>query len=118
MRCSECKDVRLMIRRSSKHPASIHRGDKEAKRIGAMSREDGDPFETLLTHVPLGAFIVDADFNIRLVNSIALPVFGDIPNLIGRDFSEVMHRLWTKTHADDVAANFRNTLETGASYQI
>ena len=51
-------------------------------------------FETLLNEAPLGVYLVDADFKIQAVNPTALPVFGDIPDLVGRDFDEVIHILW------------------------
>jgi len=73
-------------------------------------------FETLLTEAPLGVYLVDADFRIREANPTARAVFGDIPDLIGRDFDEVIHLLWPKTYADDVVRLFRHTLETGEAY--
>jgi PAS domain S-box-containing protein len=74
-------------------------------------------YETLLRQAPLGVYVVDADFRIREVNPMALPVFGDIPDLIGRDFDEVIHILWTKEYADEVVRIFRNTLETGQPHE-
>jgi PAS domain S-box-containing protein len=73
-------------------------------------------FETLLNEAPLGMYLVDADFCIREVNPTALPVFGDIPDLIGRDFDEVIHILWPTPFADEVVGLFRHTLETGDPY--
>jgi len=73
-------------------------------------------FETLLHESPFGVYLVDADFRIREVNPVARPVFGDIPNLIGRDFDEVIHRLWEKRYADEIVAIFHHTLETGEAY--
>ena len=73
-------------------------------------------FETLLNEAPLGVYLVDADFKIQAVNPTALPVFGDIPNLVGRDFDEVIRILWPKHHADEVVRLFRHTLETGEPY--
>ncbi|HEX5836967.1 MAG TPA: PAS domain S-box protein [Anaerolineales bacterium] len=70
-------------------------------------------YETLLNKAPLGVYLVDADMRIRVVNPIAKAVFGDIPDLIGRDFNEVIHRLWKKEYADEVVQLFRHTLETG-----
>lgn len=90
---------------------------EQGKRTEAASYDRAGTFETLLSTVPLAVFLVDADFRIRLVNSIAIPVFGDIPDLIGRDFDEVLHRLWAKDHADDVVRIFHHTLETGESYE-
>ncbi len=74
-------------------------------------------FETLFNQAPLGVYLVDADFRIREVNPIALPVFGDIRGgVIGRDFDEIMHILWKKDYADEIVGRFRQTLETGESY--
>ncbi len=74
-------------------------------------------FETLFNRAPLGIYVVDADFRICEVNPSALPVFGDIPGgVIGRDFAEIIHILWEKEYADEIAAIFRHTLETGESY--
>jgi PAS domain S-box-containing protein len=77
-------------------------------------RQRGEQFKTLLDQAPLGVYLVDADFRIREVNPIALPVFGDIEGgVIGRDFPEVMHRLWDDEYADELVRIFRHTLETG-----
>ena len=73
-------------------------------------------FETLLNEAPLGVYVVDADFRIRQVNPTALPVFGDIPDLIGRDFDEVIHLLWSQAPADEIVRRFRHTLDTGEPY--
>jgi PAS domain S-box-containing protein len=73
-------------------------------------------FETLLNEAPLGMYLVDADFRIREVNPVAKPVFGDIPDLIGRDFGDVMRILWKPAVADETIRIFRHTLETGESY--
>jgi PAS domain S-box-containing protein len=79
-------------------------------------RRRTEQFETLFNEAPLGVYLVDAEFRIREMNPNALAVFGDIPDLIGRDFNEVVHILWPKKHADEVARLFHRTLETGESY--
>ena len=66
----------------------------------------------------MGVYLVDDKFRIRAVNPTAWPVFGDIPDLIGRDFGEVIHTLWQKEYADEIAARFRHTLETGEPYVV
>src|SRR5882672_6338903 len=46
-------------------------------------------FETLLNQAPLGIYMVDADFKIREVNPVALPLFGELrDSVLGRDFRE------------------------------
>jgi PAS domain S-box-containing protein len=79
-------------------------------------RQRTGQFETLLNEAPLGVYLVDADFRIREVNPTAVPVFGDIPDLIGRDFDEVIHILWPKRYADEIVKLFRHTLQTGEPY--
>jgi len=79
-------------------------------------RESQQRFETLLAAAPLGIYLVDDEFRIREVNPTALPAFGEILNLIGRDFSEVLRIIWPSTAADGIEREFRRTLETGEPY--
>lgn len=72
--------------------------------------------QALFDTAPLGIFVVDADFRLREVNPIARPFFGDIPNLIGRDFSVVVHILWSHEYAGEIVRIFRHTLDTGEPY--
>jgi PAS domain S-box-containing protein len=72
--------------------------------------------QTLINDVPLGVYVVDGNFRMRKVNPTALPVFGAIPDLIGRDFDEVIHLMWPKGYADEIVKVFRHTLETGEPY--
>ena len=69
--------------------------------------------QALFDDAPLGAYLLDGDFRFRLVNPTARPVFGEIADLIGRDFSEVIHTIWPKPYADELVRRFRHTLETG-----
>ena len=85
-------------------------------RLSRVRNEARAQFETLLNESPLGVFLIDSDFRIRMANLKAAPVFGNIPDLIGRDFEEVTHRIWPKDAADEVIRRFRHTLETGESY--
>jgi PAS domain S-box-containing protein len=98
------------------------KGALAVARIRRDSQEDADrrtaQFETLLNAAPLGVYLVDGDFRIREVNPAALPAFGNIPDLIGRDFDEVIHILRPAEYADEVAGQFRHTLETGEPYAV
>ena len=89
----------------------------DRKNIEEAVKRRAAQYQTLLNQAPLGVYLVDADFRLRDVNPTALRVFGDIPNLIGRDFEEVIHLLWDKKFADEVVGIFRNTLSTGEPYQ-
>jgi PAS domain S-box-containing protein len=88
--------------------ADMHRRANEARA----------QFETLLNAAPLGVYVVDEDFRIVAVNPVARPVFGDIPDLIGRDFGSVIHVLWPEDHADEIVRLFRRTLATGEPHVV
>lgn len=75
-------------------------------------------FQALFDATPIGVYLVDADFRIRHVNPKAVPVFGDILDVIGRDLDEVLHILRPKADADEMVERFRHTLETGESYVV
>jgi signal transduction histidine kinase len=79
-------------------------------------RQRSAQFETLVNQAPIGIYVVDGSLCIRQVNPVARPVFSDLPILIGRDFSEVIHHLWGEDAADELVAIFRHTLETGKPY--
>jgi PAS domain S-box-containing protein len=88
----------------------------ERKRAEEALRHRAAQHETLLNQSPLGVYLVDAEFRIREVNPVALPTFGDIRNLVGRDFDDVIHILWEKNYADEIVRAFRHTLATGEPY--
>jgi signal transduction histidine kinase len=91
--------------------ARLRRDNEQALRYRS------EQHQTLLDGAPLGVYLVDADFRIREMNPVALPVFGDIPGgVIDRDFSEVIHILWEKEYADEIVDIFRTTLATGEPY--
>jgi PAS domain S-box-containing protein len=73
-------------------------------------------FETLLNDAPLGVFLVDGNFKIRELNPTARAAFGDISDLIGRDFGELMHILLPDPRASEIVRLFGRTLESGEPY--
>lgn len=104
-------------RRSSKGHSAVQLYRPKQEHRDEALRHRTEQFEALLKHVPLAAFTVDADFTIRHVNPVALPLFESIPDVLGRNFDEVMHIIWSKRHADDLTRIFRRTLETGEPYE-
>ncbi len=88
----------------------------ERKQSEEALRHHHAQFETLLNQAPLGVYLVDADFRIQQVNPTARQLFGDFPDLIGRDLGEVIHCLWEKDQADEIVRIFRHTLDTGEPY--
>ena len=85
----------------------------ERKRAEAALRDSQSRFEALFDASPVGMYLVDAELRIRLVSRTARPAFGDIGELIGRDFVEVIHILWPSESADEIVTRFRHTLKTG-----
>ena len=90
--------------------ANIRREAEHALRVRTAQ------FQTLLGEAPLGVYLVDAEFRIREVNPTAQSLFGNIEDLIGRDFGTLVRRLWRKEYADQLVRLFRRTLETGERY--
>ncbi|MFZ4778295.1 MAG: PAS domain S-box protein [Terrimicrobiaceae bacterium] len=89
----------------------------ERKLAEDLRRRNEALFSALIDQAPVGIFVLDAGFRLRQVNPKAMPLFGGIRPLIGRDFSEIHHILWPKRVSDEIVARFRHTLKTGESYQ-
>ena len=96
--------------------SKIARDITEHKRLQIAQKANNARFETLFNSSPVGIYLVDAEMRFRLVNRQARPVFGNIGDLIGRDFVEVVRLVWPRDSADDIIRRFRHTLETGESY--
>ena len=88
----------------------------ERQNAEAALRQRTAQFEILLNESPLGVHLVDADFRLRHANPTAVSAFGNISDLIGRDFGEVIHTLFPKSQANEIVQRFRHTLETGEQY--
>ena len=69
-----------------------------------------------MIQAPIGIVVIDAQFRIQQVNPVAVPVFGDIPDLVGRDHRDVLRKLWTQAYADEVIGILEHTLATGEPY--
>ena len=89
----------------------------ERKHAEEILRRNEALFSALIGQAPVGVYVVDAGLRMRQVNHKALPVFGKVRPLIGRDFSEVIRIIWPRWVADKVLARFRHTLKTGEPYQ-
>ncbi|MFA6289209.1 MAG: PAS domain S-box protein [Opitutaceae bacterium] len=87
------------------------------KKAEDILRRNEALFSALVEQAPMGVYVVDARFHLQRVNPKALPLFGKVRPLLGREFSEIVHVLWPKRVADQVVARFRHTLKTGESYQ-
>jgi PAS domain S-box-containing protein len=119
----------------STHFTRPHRPDeRELRLIDLLARQAADYLErkqaeealhkaqaqlqTVFDDAPLGVCLVDSAFRIRGINPTALSEFGDIPDLTGQDFDEVIHRLWSPSYADEIVQHFCHTLETGSPHHV
>ena len=96
----------------------VSRDVTERKQAEDALRQRSAQFKTLIDEAPLGIYLIDADFRIKHVNRKALPLFENIPDLIGRDLAEVFQILWPKTKADELTRRFRRTMETGENFHV
>jgi len=94
----------------------ILRDITKRKRAEEALRQNEVLFSALVDQAPNGMYVVDNQFRVQQVNSRALPVFGDVHPLIGRDFSEVIQILWGPEVGGEIADIFRHTMETGERY--
>ena len=90
-----------------------HELTEQAQKAEAALRQSNARFEAVFDASPVGMYLVDADLRIRQMSRQARPIFGNIGEVIGRDFVEVIHILWPPESADEIVARFRRTLETG-----
>ena len=92
---------------------AVSRDVTQRQQAAEVLRQRTAQFEALFNLAPLGVHLIDADFRVREVNPTALLAFGNLPDLIGRDYAEVLQILWPRAKADEATAQFRHTLETG-----
>jgi diguanylate cyclase (GGDEF)-like protein/PAS domain S-box-containing protein len=88
----------------------------EPQLTGASNDLRAQQFLTLVEQAPLGVFIVDDELRMAVVNPAGEAVFGGIPDLIGRDFEDVLSYLLPGEIAAAIMVRFRHTLETGAPH--
>ncbi len=93
----------------------LHHTRQEAKRKQQQLTAE---YETLLNQAPLGIYVLNSSFRVRQLNPLARPVFKTIPDLIGRDFGELIRLLVPEERALQIVNVFRHTLETGESHQV
>lgn len=88
----------------------------ERKQVEEALRQRTLQNETLINEAPIGMMLIDADFRIRQINPVAVPVFAGIPNVLGMDLKDMMHHMWPPEFAEQAERLFRHTLETGEPY--
>ncbi len=103
---------------------SPHRQECRAMVVDITERERADEilrrnealFSVLIEQAPVGVYVVDGHLRMQQVNPKAQPFFSKVHPLHGRDFSEVIHIIWSKKVAAEIERHFRFTLKTGKTY--
>ena len=89
----------------------------ERKKAEEALRQNEALFFTIIEQAPGGVYVVDDEFRIMQINTLARPEFTAAEPAIGRDFGEVIGLLWGPELGPQIAEIFRHTLETGERYK-
>ena len=95
----------------------VSRDITERKQSELIQRRNEVLFAALIEQAPVGVYVLDAAFRLQQANPTAQKLFSGIHPLIGRDFFEIVHLLWSKRVATGVISKFRKTMKTGILYQ-
>ena len=79
-------------------------------------RRNAETFSRLVDESPFGIYVVDSNFRIARISVGGRSAFSKVKPLIGRDFTEAIHILWSEELANEIVNQFRRTLETGEPY--
>ncbi len=77
---------------------------------------DAQLLHDIVDLAPIGMYVVDADFRLRLANPLARSVFGE-RDWIGADFGELIRAIWPDPYAGYLLERFRHTLASGEPYE-
>ena len=96
---------------------AVHFTDITARKTAEDElRHRSEQFHALIQRAPIGIYLIDRDFRIIEANPIAQQAFGDVPDLIGRDFEQFIGTIWPRSLVERSMQVFRRTLETGVTY--
>ena len=80
-------------------------------------RQSHETFSELIERAPYGIYVADAQLRITSMNASSQNgAFRNVRPVIGRDLSEALRILWPQAVADEITAQFRNTLKTGEPF--
>lgn len=72
-----------------------------------------ETFQQVIERAPFGICVIDADFRLVHASVGAMTAFGGIEPLIGRNYGDLLRRIWPEPFASAAIGQFRHTLETG-----
>jgi PAS domain S-box-containing protein len=115
------KQNRRLIRQSQTQDKiapyrAANRDMTRSKQVEEDLRAAHDTFRHLVEQSPFGVYVVNADFRLIQVSAGAQKVFQNVRPLLGRDFADVLRRIWPEPFAGEAIDLFRHTLETGKPY--
>ena len=93
-----------------------HELAEQSAQATVVVQASNDQFGAIVDTAPFALYLLDAELRFRQVSRKARLVFGDIGELIGRDFVEVVKIVWSEETARDIVSRFRHTLGTGEPY--
>ena len=85
--------------------------------VSSVRRDREDVLADVLQELPIGVFIVDAQWRIREANTIAERAFGIGGAWRELNFAELVPRLWPRSYANNLLAHFEHTLKTGEPHR-
>ena len=88
----------------------------EFRKAQELLARNAETFTNLVVSNPFGVYVLDADFRLVQLSHGTRDVFAGIDPLIGRNFDEIVHILWTEPFATEIIARFRHTLATGEPF--
>lgn len=87
------------------------------KQAEVALRQGRETFAELIERAPYGIYIVDSQLRIASMNgSSQRGAFANVRPVIGRDVGQALRILWPEPVAEEIIAQFRNTLETGEAF--
>ncbi|MDQ6911717.1 MAG: PAS domain-containing protein, partial [Verrucomicrobiota bacterium] len=93
------------------HPSSSGSGGPLNAAIASDPR-----YQAVINLSPIGIFLLDGQLRFQHVNPRAVPVFGEVDGLIGRDLGEVLRLLWPEPLVVELIQRYRHTLVTGEPF--
>lgn len=97
--------------------AGTTRDVTEIRAAQEQLRHRSNQLETLIGQAPLGIFLIDSDFHIIQANAVALDAFPETSGtIVGRRLDDIMQKIWSKEHANEMDQIFRHTLSSGEPF--
>ena len=88
----------------------------ERRQVEEQLRRSHNTYLKLIENAPFGVYLVDAQFRLAQVSAGSQKIFSNVHPLIGRDFAEVLRKVWPEPFISEVIEHFRHTLATGEAY--